>query len=132
MSFEGFRLKRLNYEVKDESQEDKNNETQIKFNIGYRIPENKGKDDFGHLIVSCTVEQYRVRDMMEIEVVLDGAFKFSIQEADRIETFIKLNGTTILMPYIRNIVSMVTGYDTTENHFLLPPVNVQRLFEEQR
>lgn len=128
MEFKGFRLVKLNYEIKDEEKTAGKESTNIKFNIGYALPEeDSGKTGF--LLVSCAVDQFRAQDKMEIEVMLEGAFSFTNQDPEFIKEFIRLNGTTILMPYIRNVISMVSGYDTTKNHFLLPTVNVQQLFE---
>jgi preprotein translocase subunit SecB len=130
MSFKGFRIKKLNYEISERTDNNAEEEIRVKFNIAYLNPNSSSVDDnTGHLKVSCEIEKNRENDKCDIEVILEGAFQLANQEADVNESFLKLNGTAILMPYIRNIISMISGYDTTENHLLLPTVNVQQLFE---
>lgn len=131
MEFKGFSLKKLNYEIKNEENTIGKKDVNVKFNIGYGMDEGKEEVQKGLLLVSCYIDQFRENSKMEIQVTLEGVFEFPTTSSDTIEQFIKLNGTTILMPYVRNIVSMVSGYDSTKNHFLLPTINVQKLFESK-
>ncbi|WP_199203756.1 protein-export chaperone SecB [Sporosarcina sp. P16b] len=131
MEFKGFSIKKLNYEIKNEKNQSGKKDTSVKFNIGYGVSEEIEELKKGHLLVSCYIDQFRENSKMEIEVTLEGMFDFPSNSTEEIEQFIKLNGTTILMPYVRNIVSMVSGYDSTKNHFLLPTINVQKLFQNE-
>lgn len=59
-------------------------------------------------------------NLRSIRIKLSGYFNINIQ--DEPEKYLAVNGSAILYPYLRSIVSIVTSLDS-ENQILLPTIN---------
>ncbi|MDE9829222.1 protein-export chaperone SecB [Staphylococcus delphini] len=46
-----------------------------------------------------------------------------------LDEILKVNGTAILFPYIRTLISSLTSLDDSTEHVLLPAINVKSMFE---
>ncbi|MCD8850914.1 hypothetical protein [Staphylococcus xylosus] len=69
----------------------------------------------------------------KIIVAVQGKFSFENTENSDIkvmEDLLRVNGTAILMPYIRTLISNLTAFDNSTDHVLLPTINVNSLLED--
>lgn len=133
LKFNDFRIVKLNFEVTDFDEENlelESDDIKYRFNIGYY--EFEDESNLNILKVSCDVIKITRFNSTNIELILEGLFEVRGESEQEKEDFLKLNGTAILLPYVRNIVSTITGYDTTNNQILLPTINVQNLFKEEK
>ena len=66
-----------------------------------------------------------------IDLEVEGYFEFYGEfEDDDIEKFMRINASSILYPYCRAIMSIVTGLDSSQN-VLLPIINFANLKKEE-
>lgn len=130
MEFQSFRITNVEYEVKNL---DKNDNSQIKdaslrINVGTSNIENEGAQLELEVIVEDGNDSYE----RTIKVVILGLFKFQAQgiKDEESEELLRVNGTAIMMPYIRSLISSLTGFDNSTEHVLLPTINVNAIFED--
>lgn len=130
MEFQSFRITNVGYEVKNL---DKNDNSQIKdaslrINVGTSNIENEGAQLELEVIVEDGNDSYE----RSIKVVILGLFKFQAQgiKDEESEELLRVNGTAIMMPYIRSLISSLTGFDNSTEHVLLPTINVNAIFED--
>ncbi|ACO24213.1 hypothetical protein SPAR5_0608 [Streptococcus pneumoniae GA04375] len=67
--------------------------------------------------------------MKKISVTVIGYFEINIDE--NITDILYVNGTAILCPYLRSIVSTVSAIDSSEA-MLLPTINVLELLDKSQ
>ncbi|MDV6381052.1 protein-export chaperone SecB [Pediococcus pentosaceus] len=65
-----------------------------------------------------------------VSLILNGFFEISDDiknDEKKVASLVITNGTAILFPYVRSIVSMVSGLDSNQT-ILLPTINTTKLF----
>lgn len=68
---------------------------------------------------------------VEIEMIGDFKFEEGITDQEK-EKFLKINGASILYPYIRAYISTLTSFDKEGKALIVPTINFQNLFEEEK
>lgn len=70
-----------------------------------------------------------------IDLEIEAFFEYDkqIDESDEEEfreyqDLIQVNGTAIILPYIRSYISSITAFDNVTQHLLLPTINIQEMF----
>jgi preprotein translocase subunit SecB len=72
-------------------------------------------------------------DSRFVRVKVNAFFDISkeLTDKDEIGRALVVNGTAIVFPYVRSIISMVTGLDSTQT-VLLPTINTTEMFKNSR
>lgn len=103
-----------------------NLEVQFKYRFDYKSEERIAVIELGCNIFKDLKENHP----FSLEVELIGFFKYAAElEKEQLEMLLKVNGTAILFPYLRSIVSIITvnsGFDP----IILPVINVHKVFEQ--
>lgn len=86
-------------------------------------------DDYTHGAVKLSVSLVDKDAMKKIAVTVIGYFEINIDE--NIIDVLYVNGTAILYPYLRSIVSIVSAIDSSEA-MLLPTINVLELLDKSQ
>ena len=86
-------------------------------------------DDYSHGAVKLSVSLVDKDAMKKISVTIIGYFEINTDE-DIID-ILYVNGTAILYPYLRSIVSIVSAIDSSEA-MLLPTINVLELLDKSQ
>ncbi|NQJ67929.1 hypothetical protein HO543_06050 [Streptococcus suis] len=81
----------------------------------------------GKVILTAKISD--VKNHRRIEAKLSGYFDINIKED--IEEYLVVNGTAILFPYLRSVVSMITSLDSSDA-IVIPTVNVLELINRQK
>ncbi|CJB09983.1 PTS system galactose-specific transporter subunit IIB [Streptococcus pneumoniae] len=99
------------------------------FDILYPIVKVGHTDDYSHGAVKLSVSLVDKDAMKKISVTVIGYFEINIDE--NITDILYVNGTAILYPYLRSIVSIVSAIDSSEA-MLLPTINVLELLDKSQ
>lgn len=121
--FNGYKIKKYNYIYRDEKKEIIDGKTPFNMSVSPSISSDLKK---GHIIVSVKLD---AEDFFA-EIDVDAEFNINIDEEESIEKFLVVNGTAIVFPYIRSMVSMLTSLDS-EKAFILPTINTMDLFSDK-
>ena len=81
----------------------------------------------GKVILTAKISD--VKNHRRIEAKLSGYFDINIKED--IEEYLVVNGTAILFPYLRSVVSMITSLASSDA-IVIPTVNVLELINRQK
>lgn len=94
---------------------------------------NNSSEDFSEIEVSVSTTDKLNGEIRRVHFSIRGAFNVNAPEASEAEreSLLKINGTAILLPYCRNYLSNLTGFDTTYSQLLMPPFNVTTLFNDE-
>lgn len=126
IELEGYKIKTLNYTT------DKNHIKKIKSGFSFE-PElglNKEKTK-AVLRVSATLKGKE--NSLGVEITLNGFFKINEIARDdeaALVNMLYVNGTAIIFPYVRSILSMITGLDSNST-VLLPTINTTDLLTKK-
>ncbi|HFI0998728.1 TPA: hypothetical protein ACGPEP_000824 [Streptococcus pneumoniae] len=103
------------------------------FDILYPIVKVGHTDDYSHGAVKLSVSLVDKDAMKKISVTVIGYFEINIDEniTDILTDILYVNGTAILYPYLRSIVSIVSAIDSSEA-MLLPTINVLELLDKSQ
>ncbi len=86
-------------------------------------------DDGNHFAVKLTANLWsKAPNTLSIKVSLIGYFYCECDDAVLKETLIKYNTLSILFPYIRSQISLITAQPDL-SPIVLPPVNIVAMFE---
>ena len=103
------------------------------------LKEDEEKNIFGVTIGNDEKKEHiklRIKITTEIryvEIEMIGDFKFEEGTTDQEkEKFLKINGASILYPYIRAYISTLTSFDKEGQALIVPTINFQNLFEEEK
>ncbi|MDZ5782124.1 protein-export chaperone SecB [Marinococcus luteus] len=137
LEFKKFRIKNLNYNVIDEEvEEGKRGKIDIRFNVGSSDVEISEEIEgvrkkTSTLSLGVEVKAYKKQTILDLDITIEGIFLTDLEIKDEeLHSLVKTNGSAIVMPYIRNIISMVTGYDNTYNQVLLPAFDTHKMFDD--
>lgn len=119
IKFEGYEVTEILLEPNDMQKSD-----ELNFEIKKMV-----REDLKHAILVLRVEiNYRENKFLRVEI--QGGFSTELNlEAEEFDNFISINGVSILFPYIRSTVSMITSLDSGES-VLLPTINVAELYND--
>ncbi|MDX5475021.1 MAG: protein-export chaperone SecB [Bacillaceae bacterium] len=115
ISFEQYEILNINYEKLENSEHDEQNiDTSV--SIGFTEDMQAGK-------VEIEVKVFDPELFRKITVSLRGLFTISegLSE-EEIKMYLAQNGTAILYPYVRSIVSFISSLDS-ESAIVLPTIN---------
>ncbi|CEF18454.1 hypothetical protein NS341_11090 [Staphylococcus xylosus] len=130
MRFESFRILEIEYKFVEEMKED-NLTFEVKTSNIEIDNINKSHDLFIKLEMKDKNKDKPYN--RKIIVAVQGKFSFENTENSDIkvmEDLLRVNGTAILMPYIRTLISNLTAFDNSTDHVLLPTINVNSLLED--
>lgn len=129
MDFKSFRL--MNVELNTVNQEkEENDKTSLRVNAG---TSDINEDGEGQLEIELNISEKEERYSREIKIKILGIFEFPNKKNNNeynLDEILKINGTAILMPYIRTLLSSLTSFDDSTEHILLPALNVKSMFEQ--
>lgn len=127
IKLKGYRIKNIEYNLildnLENQAEDVVNNTSVKCSLTNEL-------DFGQIELSSTFND--ISNDRTINVTLLGQFDINpdLDDEEEIKKYLALNGTAILYPYLRSVVSMVSSLDS-DSAILLPTVNVNELMNEE-
>ncbi|MEB7657635.1 hypothetical protein NGB24_07180 [Mammaliicoccus vitulinus] len=133
LEFKSFRVVSVDYKVENKESntkdEGKNGIAKLRLNAGFSdIDENGNAQLQLELNVNDSGEDFD----RTIKLSVIGLFKFNdTEDMDYLENLLKMNGTAILMPFIRSYLSTLTGFDNSTEHLLLPTMNVSQMFDDE-
>lgn len=129
MEFKSFRL--MNVELNTINQKKKDDDrTKLRVNAG---TSDINEDGEAQIEIEINIEEKENEYLRNIKVKVLGIFKFTNENEYKdydLEEILKVNGTAILMPYIRTLISSLTSFDDSTEHILLPAMNVQAIFNQ--
>lgn len=145
MEFKSFRVQSIDYSIENidenhypNNEEDKSsikregeNPINLRMNLSNTNIDDEGT---GRIEIEMNIDEYAQKYLYvrKIKLILAGIFHFPNMntEYDLEELLIK-NGTAILMPYIRTIISTITSFDDSTEQILLPTMNILSFFEKE-
>ncbi|MDO5078562.1 MAG: protein-export chaperone SecB [Streptococcus minor] len=93
----------------------------VSFGGGFSEDKQNGK-------VTISVTCIDKETLRKVKVTVSGYFL--INDTENIEEFLIVNGSAIIFPYVRSILSMVTSFDS-ETALLIPTVNILDLMKNK-
>lgn len=128
IDFKGYSIKNLEYTR--EVSKIKN----YKAGFNY-VPSVKVNNDYSKAILTLQITLKRDDENFGIDISIQGQFAISsvmVKEGkNEIAKALFVNGTAILFPYARSIISMITGLDSSST-VLLPTVNTMELWKQSK
>lgn len=123
IEFQGYRIEKIEYDRKNEAKDASSAHNYFEPQVELRF-DKEFKE--GLVLLSVTLEE---KDERQIFLQLAGFFVVNNTEVDQEQAkeLLALNGTTILMPYARSIISMITSLDSPRA-MVMPTVNIHELF----
>lgn len=129
MNFKSFRL--MNVELNTVNQEkNENDKTSLRVNAGTTEIDADGE---GQIEIEINIAEKENEYLRDIKIKVLGIFEFPNKESNQVydlDEILKVNGTAILLPYIRTLLSTLTSFDDSTEHVLLPALNVKSMFEQ--
>lgn len=128
MQFIGFETKKVNYELSSGVLE-----SNLEF---YRTVDPDLNEKKCNIIIGIRLIDSNRDDgkTLNLNVEIMGYFQFE-NDNDFVEENIKdlmiPNGTAILFPYLRTLISTITGFDTLGEGVIIPTINTLNLFNNQ-
>nr|WP_275086785.1 protein-export chaperone SecB [Staphylococcus delphini] len=110
-------------------EKDENDKTSLRVNAGTT---EINEDGVGQLELEINIAEKENEYLRDIKVKALGIFEFPNIENNQgydLDEILKVNGTAILFPYIRTLISSLTSFDDSTEHVLLPAINVKSMFE---
>lgn len=132
LKFNGYNVEKLNY-IRNNSKNinDSNEVVSLTPQIMFKIVLKKDNNLKGNLLIGVRLGYEDNTLPFKVEAVVKGYFELEGEENTELESIYKFylqNGTAILYPYLRAMVTTLTG---TGNYqaIILPTVNFYRLIE---
>lgn len=128
ISFNGYRISKIDYKVVDK--EEKFDEyTEKNGQIKLIVERNSNDDKIAKLTIGTIVIDKQ--NMRVVEVDISGIFDIDSDiDEESIRIYLTQNGTAMLFPYLRSIISMITSLDN-ENSIILPTINTTGFVEDE-
>lgn len=103
-------------------------EKKKKLDLKCNFYQNDSKGNENKYLVSLNLETYT--DHSKITLVLDGFFEFlgNLNDEEK-DYFLKITAPSILYPYARSFISIVTGFDM-DGTLILPIINFNNAVSE--
>lgn len=144
INLEAFKLKNIQYKLIDDKIDNTDaikledldtSNIELQLNSGetaYNEETNAGR----LTLILSVIENHPAYDRF-IDLEIEGYFKYdtnimelSEDEFNEYQGLLQINGTAIILPYIRSYVSNLTAFDNVTQHLLIPTVNVYDLYKE--
>jgi preprotein translocase subunit SecB len=125
IEFVGYKIQNINYRAK--APEDVTDQSVFEPGLEFGFDDNF---DNGLVKINVRLED---RDDRIIEIVVEGYFDINKDvstDKEELQNYLALNGTTILLPYVRSIISMITSLDSPRA-MVMPTLNVFDLLNSQ-
>lgn len=117
IEFEAYRIINIDYKVYDDLKDlEEFTEEKSELSVWCGINE---EEDHAQIKLKTVVSDKD--NLRSITVEVAGAFK--INDKKDVKSYLTSNGTAILLPYLRSIVSMVSSFDN-KNAILLPTLRL--------
>ncbi len=130
ISFTSYEIQHYSFERKH-TDEDKinpeNEKNQEPFSVSV---ESATTDDLTHGLINVSV----VYDTVDVSIDIKVAGYFDIQvaeEPEKISEYLVVNGTAIVFPYIRSMISMLSSLDS-EKAIIIPTINTMDLLPNKQ
>lgn len=122
IEFEGYRIESIEYERRNQNEDSDTQDTLFTPDIELRFDK-----DYKNGLVVLRIKLVE-NDGRYLSIQLHGFFTITKSDATvgEAKELLALNGTTILMPYARSIISMITSLDSPKA-IIMPTVNVHEL-----
>ena len=141
LNFKGFKVESVDYNLVDFENFKVNSDQeilaklengQVNTKISARVIDNDSQEQ-SEIEVNINTTDKLNDEVRRVDFTILGAFDIDAPDADESEreSLLKVNGTAILLPYCRNYLSNLTGFDTTYSQLLMPTFNVTTLFDEE-
>lgn len=127
LSFTNYLVKYLSYELNDNFIPKKDQILDVGFDIEAEILITED-EEVVTLSVNCGDENNEDCPFI-INTIVTGTFEYSGDKNKSIE-FLKTNGIAILYPYVRSIISDISGKSNIFPQYKLPLINVVALLED--
>ncbi|PCK11205.1 hypothetical protein CEY07_13930 [Bacillus safensis] len=133
ITFHGFKLDMMHYERSDQYDGQDNMELSPDFML-YRI-ENDMDSSFFNIVLGVRIGGEDSDLPFNAEAVVRGYFSFNSEESldyniDDLQKFTLVNGSSILFPYLRSILTDITS-KSNHNPVILPTINFNKFIEER-
>ncbi|WP_426703907.1 protein-export chaperone SecB [Staphylococcus shinii] len=130
IDFQSFRLMDLKYNLETASNKDEEvDKSALRINVGTTDVSSEG---VAQLELEVNVSDAGENYDRDIKIIVMGLFKITEQDdykSEDIERILKVNGTAIMMPFVRSFISDITSFDDSTDHILLPTMNVHAMFD---
>lgn len=121
--FNGYEIQHYRFERKKQNNVEQKKEDPLSVSV-----ESGTTDDLEHGRISIQV----LYDLPEvaIDIKVSGYFDINVAEKpEKISEYLVVNGTAIVFPYVRSMVSMLSSLDS-ENSIILPTINTTNFLEK--
>ncbi|MGQ2375823.1 hypothetical protein [Companilactobacillus zhachilii] len=125
IDFRGYKIQNLEYT--------RDKEVLSKYEKGFNYAPEVGIDkELKHGLVTLKVALKPKGVNMGIKLKISGQFDISdtLDSKEKISEALFINGTAIMFPYVRSIISMISGLDSS-NTILLPTINTMDLLKNK-
>jgi len=131
IEFQGYRINKMSYTRNEDY--DKYEDTELENEINFSI--NKlNHDKEASLIISLKAgDPENENSPFFIDVEIEGYYQFRIEEDEGnigFEQYLLTNGSAILYPYLRGIISMLTNQANEFPAYILPTINIGKFISE--
>lgn len=132
LKFNGYNVEKLNYIRSNLMNENKKDVVNLSPQIMFKIALKKDDPLRSNILIGVRLGYENTNSLpFKVEAVVKGYFELETEESNDINSIYKFylqNGTAILYPYLRAIVTTLTG---TGNYqaIILPTVNFYKLIE---
>ena len=122
IQFKRYEVEKINYIILNE---DESTKSKMKFLVSGAL-----SDDSEVGVVTLDISLPQKEQKRKIDVIISGYFTFreDLTSDKEKHQYLGVNGTAILLPYLRSIVSMVTVLDKNEA-IVFPTLNVSELMK---
>ena len=122
IQFKRYEVEKINYIILNE---DESTKSKMKFLVSGAL-----SDDSEVGVVTLDISLPQKEQKRKIDVIISGYFTFreDLTSDKEKHQYLGVNGTAILLPYLRAIVSMVTVLDKNES-IVFPTLNVSELMK---
>lgn len=120
-----YNLEYKNAKIEDETKDD--NHIEFAYNLV------SGDDDTYILSLLTRIKNVQSDHVLNITLETRGTFVFDSDNelhAEEKENMIKTNGSAIMFPYIRTLISNLTSADTHEETIVLPTINFSQVISD--
>lgn len=121
--FKGYEIKDFRYR-KNDFEHTEDNDENVPYNISV-TPSYNSKKERAVIEVHVSFKNNEI----SLDIVVNGYFELMDGEHENFEKYLVVNGTAMVFPYIRSMVSMLTSLDD-ENAIILPTINTYSLWED--
>lgn len=122
ISLEKYEVDKINFSRTLTNEDKENGEVfDVSFSGGLTEDEKNGK-------VTISVTCIDKETFRKATVTVSGYFL--INDTENIKEFLIVNGSAIIFPYVRSILSMVTSFDS-ETALLIPTVNILDIMKDK-